>query len=167
MLDMANVYSQIHIHVVFAVKHRLSLIEERWEDELYKYITGIVQKRNHKLLAINGMTDHLHLCVGLNPSQSISDLVKEAKVASTNWINKNGFCYGKFEWQSGYGVFSYSKSQLSKVVNYINNQKIHHQKKSFVDEYLYFLKNSDKNYDPRVVFDDITVPPAESRTSKP
>ena len=120
---MANTYTQIHVHLVFAVQNRLSLIDESWADNLYKYITSIIQNNNHKVLAIGGMPDHLHLLIGLRPDESLSHLVQEIKRDSSLWINEKRYVNGKFSWQEGYGAFSYSKSQLLNVTNYILNQK--------------------------------------------
>lgn len=126
--NMANSYSQIHLQFVFAVKHREGLIHSSWKEELYKYITGIVQdkKYNHKLLAINGVADHIHLLVGFRPGQSISDFMQDVKGSSSKWINSRNFLRGRFEWQSGYGAFSYSKSDIKKLIQYIRNQEEHH-----------------------------------------
>ncbi|MCH5720523.1 IS200/IS605 family transposase [Niabella hibiscisoli] len=129
---MPNTYTQIHIHFVFVVKYRAGLIQPNWKDNLYKYITGIVQANNHKMIIINGVADHIHLLVGLRPAQSVSDLMQDVKGGSSKWINDNKLVPGKFEWQEGYGAFSYSKSQLPTVINYIQNQAVHHQKKHFM-----------------------------------
>ena len=137
---MANTYTQIHIQFVFAVKHRQSVISSKWENDLYKYITGIVKNNNHKMLCINGMPDHVHILVGFHTTQSISDFMREVKANSSKWINEQKLVSGKFEWQEGYGAFSYSKSQMPQVINYINNQKEHHQKQSFLEEYKSFLE---------------------------
>lgn len=112
---MPNTYTQIHIHFVFAVKYRDSVIQASWKDELYQYITGIVRNNKHKLLSINGMPDHVHILIGLRPSQSISDLLQDIKGSSSKWINEKKFIKTKFEWQEGYGAFSYSKSQIKAV----------------------------------------------------
>lgn len=152
---MANTYTQIHMQVVFAVSHREALIQPSWKDELYKYITGIVQNYNHKLLAINGMPDHLHLFFGMRPNQSLSDLMQKVKGDSSRWINEKRFTPRKFNWQEGYGAFSYSKSQVPVVIKYIANQEIHHRKKTFKEEYLGFLKAFDIEYDERYIFKDI------------
>jgi len=120
---MANTYTQIHIHFVFAVKFRESIISSSWKDELYKYITGIVQNNNHKLIIINGMPDHVHLLIGIRPNQTISDLIKDIKSNSSKWINEKKFLKHKFEWQEGYGAFSYSKSQICDVINILTNKK--------------------------------------------
>jgi REP element-mobilizing transposase RayT len=120
---MANTFTQIHIHTVFAVQNRISLISENWETRLYQYITGIIQNHEHKVLAINGMPDHVHIIFGMRPTQSLSELLQDVKGDSSRWINENKFTSGKFSWQEGYGAFSYSKSQLNAVIKYINNQK--------------------------------------------
>lgn len=149
---MANTYTQIHLQFVFAVKNRNALIKLEWESELYKYITGIVTRQEHKLLAINGMPDHLHLLVGMRPLQSVSDLLQDIKGDSSKWINQNKLTPYKFEWQEGYGAFSYGASQIDNVIEYIHQQKQHHSKKSFLDEYRDFLKLFKIDYDNRYVF---------------
>src|SRR5262245_28372782 len=119
---MANTYSQIHIQCVFAVKNRLSLIHPDWKIELYRYITGCIRNLNHKVLAINGMPDHIHFLIGHRPNQALSDLVQMVKSNSSKWINERNFVKGKFQWQEGFGAFSYSKSQCPTIINYINRQ---------------------------------------------
>lgn len=152
---MANTYTQIHLQFVFAVKNRHSLIKASWKQELYSYISGIIEKQGHKLLAINGMTDHIHIFIGMRPTQSISDLLQDIKRNSALWINQKGFVNGKFEWQEGYGAFSYSKSHVSSVINYIENQEEHHKKISFRDEYLEFLKKFEIEYNEKYIFDEV------------
>jgi len=152
---MANTYTQIHIHFVFAVKFRQAIISNDWKDELNKYIAGIIKSNNHKLLAINGVADHIHILVGIRPAQSISDLMKHIKQDSSKWINKNNFLKSHFEWQEGYGAFSYSKSQLNAVINYIQNQELHHQKKTFREEYIDFLDKFEIDYDERFIFKEL------------
>lgn len=137
---MAGTFSQIYIQLVFAVQGRHSLIQKSWEDELYKYITGIIQKKDQKLLAINGMPDHIHIMIGLRPSCCLSDLVMEIKKASNKFVNERKFCQYRFKWQDGYGAFSYSHSALDRVIAYVNNQKEHYKKKTFKQEYKEFLK---------------------------
>ncbi|QBZ98572.1 IS200/IS605 family transposase [Flavobacterium sangjuense] len=149
---MANTYNQIHIQFVFAVKHRNGLIHTTFKEELYKYIAGIIKFHNHKLLAINGMPDHLHILIGMRPTQSISDLMQDIKGSSSKWINQKKFLKVKFEWQEGYGAFSYSKSQVNIVVDYIKNQEQHHANKTFQEEYLEFLKIFEVEYDARYIF---------------
>ncbi|MBM2816765.1 MAG: transposase [Ignavibacteria bacterium] len=136
---MANTFTQIYLHVIFSVKLREHLIGNDWKDELYKYINGIIQNKNQKLLIINGMPDHLHLLIGLKPDKALSDLVRDIKNNSTNLINEKRFVQGKFSWQEGFGAFSYSHSQLDTVINYIKNQELHHKKKSFREEYIELL----------------------------
>src|SRR6266498_4316821 len=149
---MANTYTQIHIQAIFAVKKRTGLIQKEWRDELYKYITGIIQSYNHKLLAINGMPDHLHVFFGMRPIQSLSDLMQDIKGNSSKWVNEKKFIKDKFEWQEGYGAFSYSKSQASRVIAYVQNQEIHHRKITFLDEYCEFLKKFEVKYDEKYIF---------------
>jgi len=149
---MANTYTQIHIQAVFAVQNRACIINNSWKDELYKYITGIIKNNQHKPLAINGMPDHVHVLFGMRPSQSLSDLMQDIKGSSSKWINEKKFLKFKFSWQEGYGAFSYSKSHLPKVINYINNQEAHHKKKSFIEEYLDFLKAFNIDYNEQYIF---------------
>lgn len=136
---MPSTFSQIYIQVVFAVKGRASLIHSSWEDELFKYITGIVRNNEQKMLAINGMPDHIHFLIGMRPSCCLSDLVREIKKSSNEFIKEKKFSRSRFQWQEGYGAFSYSHSALNNVIAYIHNQKEHHAKQSFKDEYKDFL----------------------------
>lgn len=152
---MPNTYTQIHIHFVFAVKYRDGVIQSSWKDELYKYITGIVQNNKHKLLCINGMPDHVHILIGIRPSQSISDLLQDIKGSSSKWINEKRFIKTRFEWQEGYGAFSYSKSQIKTVIEYIENQELHHQKKTFREEYLDMLQKFEIDYDEKYIFHEL------------
>jgi putative transposase len=149
---MANTYTQIHIQGVFAVKKRTGLIRHEWTDELYKYITGIVQMHNHRLLAINGMPDHVHVFFGMRPTQSLSDLMQDIKGNSSKWINQKKFIKDKFEWQEGYGAFSYSKSQASRVIAYVQDQEVHHRKITFLEEYKRFLEKFEIEYNERYLF---------------
>lgn len=150
---MPNTYSQIYIQIVFAVKGRQNLIPEQSRTELQKYITGIVQKRDQKMLAIFCMPDHTHILVGLKPSILISDLVRDIKAGSSKFISDNNLVNGKFNWQEGFGAFSYSKSQIDTVIKYILNQEIHHKKRTFKEEYLNFLKKFEIKYDERYLFE--------------
>lgn len=149
---MPNTYTQIYIQTVFTVQNKTSLIGSKWKDELFKYITGIVQNNGHKLIAINGMPDHLHLFIGMKPNQSLSDLMQDVKGDSSKWIHQKGFVKGRFEWQAGFGAFSYSISQINTVVKYIDNQENHHKTKTFIEEYLEFLEKFDIPYDKRYIF---------------
>ncbi len=152
---MSNTYTQLYIHFVFAVKYRKAAILEEWEDRLQKYMTGIVQNNGHKLITINTMPDHLHMLVGLNPKQSISELMKLVKGDSSEFINKEGFTQRKFHWQDGYGAFSNSRSHIDGVVKYILNQKEHHAKKTFREEYLEMLRDYAVEYDEKYIFQDL------------
>ncbi len=152
---MPNTYTQIYIHCVFAVKYRVAVIQPAWEERLHKYVTGIVQNNGHKLLAINSVPDHMHLFVGLNPSQSISDMMRLAKGDSSEFVNREGFTPAKFYWQDGYGAFSNSRSQIDKVAKYIMGQKEHHRKKTFREEYISMLKDYEIDYDDKYIFHDL------------
>ncbi|SHN07149.1 IS200/IS605 family transposase [Mucilaginibacter sp. OK098] len=149
---MANTYTQIHIQCVMAVKYRNSLIQPHWKDQLQKYITGITQNYGHKMLAINNMPDHLHMFFGFRPNQSLSDLMRIVKSESTKWINDKQFTPAIFNWQEGYGAFSYSRSQVTKVTEYVLNQEEHHRKKTFLEEYQQFLEQFEVEYDERYIF---------------
>ncbi|MGH7596056.1 MAG: IS200/IS605 family transposase [bacterium] len=149
---MANTYTQIYIHVVFAVQGRQNLIPKEHKEELHKYITGIVQNKKQKLIAINSMPDHIHIFIGMKPSIALSDLVRDIKNNSSNFINEKKWIRGKFSWQEGFGAFSYGHSQIDVVVKYIQNQEEHHTKKTFKEEYLEMLKKFDVEYDERYLF---------------
>ncbi len=152
---MANTFSQIYLQFVFAVKQRENLIPRAHKEELHKYITGLVQNRKAKMLAIHCMPDHTHLFVGFKPTILISDFVKEVKVESNEFINNKNWIKGKFNWQEGYGVFSYSHSHIGNVINYVLNQEMHHQKKTFRQEYLELLKKFEIPFEEKYVFDFI------------
>ena len=149
---MANTYTQIHIQTIFTVQNRISIITKSFKDQLYKYITGIIQNNGHKVLAINGMPDHVHVFFGMRPNQSLSDLMQDIKGDSSKWINQKEYVPGKFTWQAGYGAFSYSKSQVITVIDYIKHQKEHHSRKTFTVEYLEFLEKFEVPYDERYIF---------------
>jgi putative transposase len=148
----SGTYTQIYIHLVFAVKNRESVLIPSIQEEVFKFIAGTINSMKHKSLAVNGMTDHIHCFLGLYPMQSISELVKEVKRSSTNLINQNKWLPGKFEWQTGFGGFSYSRSQIDSVIKYIVDQKIHHKKQTFKDEYFGFLKKFQVEYNPDFLF---------------
>ena len=149
---MANTYTQIYIQIVFAVKGRHSLIPANRKEELFKYITGIVKNRDQKLIAINGMSDHIHIFVGMKPNIALSDLVRDIKAGSSGFINENNWLRVKFHWQEGFGAFSYSQSDIDRVVRYIQNQEAHHRKKTFNEEYVNMLKEYSVQYDDRYLF---------------
>lgn len=152
---MANTYTQLYIQFVFAVQNRQSLIRQKWEEELYKYITGIIQNKSHKMIAINGMPDHLHLFIGFQPVDHMSELIKVVKGESTKWIKEQGFTNESFNWQAGYGAFSYSRSHIDRVYHYIQTQKEHHRKKTFREEYIKLLKKFDVDYDEQYIFKEV------------
>ena len=150
---MPGTFSQIYIQVIFAVKDRSSLIQPDWEEELYKYITGIVRNKEQKMLAINGMPDHIHFLIGMKPACCLSDLIREVKKSSNEFIKEKKFIKSKFQWQEGYGAFSYSHSNFGSVINYISKQKEHHKKKIFKEEYLEFLEKFEIEYKPEYLFE--------------
>ena len=150
---MANTFSQIYLQFVFAVKNRQSMIAKENKEELHKYITGLVQNRKSKMLAIHCMPDHIHLFVGYKPVIAIPDFIKEVKVESNEFINNKKWTKSKFSWQEGYGVFSYSQSHITSVVNYVLNQVEHHQKQTFKEEYRDFLDKFQIEYDEKYLFD--------------
>ncbi len=152
---MANTFTQIHIHAVFTVQNRECIISNQWKEELYKYISGTIQNHNHKLLTINGMPDHIHVLFGMRPTQSLSDLLQDIKGNSSKWINERKFVRGKFSWQEGYGAFSYSKSQLPQVIQYIESQQEHHKRKTFLEEYKELLQTFDVEYNEQYIFKSI------------
>ncbi|MBI2270118.1 MAG: IS200/IS605 family transposase [Bacteroidetes bacterium] len=150
---MANTYTQLYIHIIFAVKNRSTLIKKVWKEDLEKYIAGIVQNHRHKLLAIGTMPDHIHIFIGYNVNQLIPDLVENIKTSSNDWIRKNGLTKFKFEWQKGYGAFSHSRSQLDTVVRYVLSQEQHHKKNSFRSEYLELLRKYEIEFKEEYVFE--------------
>ena len=150
---MPGTFHQVYIQVVFAVKGRENLISNNWKTELNKYIAGIIKGKGHKSIIVNGMPDHIHAFVGLKPAISISDLVRDMKNNSSNFVNDRKFVKGKFSWQDGYGVFSYSHSHIQNVYNYILNQEKHHKKKTFREEYLEFLKKFEIGYNEKYLFE--------------
>ena len=152
---MANTYTQLYVQFVFAVRNRASLIDETFEQRLYQYMTGIIQNHQHKVIAINGMPDHIHIFAGIHPNQSISDIMKTVKGESSGWVNERGLVKGNFKWQEGFGAFSYSRSHIDNVYKYILNQKKHHRKRTFIQEYVEFLDKFGIEYDERYVFKEI------------
>ena len=148
----SGTYTQIYIQLVFAVKNREAVIQPNIQNEVFSFITGTINSMGHKALAVNGLADHVHILVGLHPKMAVSDLVKEVKRSSTNFINQKNWMPGKFQWQPGFGGFSYSRSQIDQVINYIRNQKIHHKKKTFKEEYLKFLEEYKVGFNPDFLF---------------
>jgi REP element-mobilizing transposase RayT len=150
---MAGTFSQIYIQIVFAVNGRTNLLQKPWREEVFKYMAGIINGKNQKPIIVNGVANHVHLFVGLKPSMSVSDLVRDIKNNSSNFINDQKFVRGKFSWQEGFGSFSYSHSQIEQVYQYILNQEEHHRKKTFKEEYLDFLKKFEVDYDEKYLFE--------------
>ncbi|KGO85675.1 transposase [Flavobacterium rivuli WB 3.3-2 = DSM 21788] len=152
---MADTYSQIYIHIVFAVKGRDNLIWKRWKEEVHKYIKGIITNEGQKLIEINSMPDHVHILIGLKPTVVLSNLVRDIKANSSKFINDQKWIAGKFEWQQGFGAFSCSHSQLTKVISYIKNQEEHHKTKTFREEYIEFLEAYNIDFKNEFIFDNV------------
>ncbi|KKO20614.1 MAG: IS200/IS605 family transposase [Candidatus Brocadia sp.] len=150
---MAGTFSQVYIQVVFTVKGWENLIGKEWKDELHRYIAGVIKGKEQKPIIVNGMPDHIHAFVGLRPAMAISDLVRDIKNNSSNFINENKLVKGKFSWQEGYGVFSYSHSHIQNVYDYILNQEEHHRTKTFREEYIDFLKKFEIEYNEKYLFE--------------
>lgn len=149
---MADTYTQLYVHYVIAVKGRENNIALAWEDRLYNYIIAIINNKGQRLIAINGIADHIHILAGIKPTMLIADLAREIKANSSKFINENKFVKGKFYWQEGYGAFTVSHSHVGVLSNYIANQKEHHKKNSFKDEYLSLLKKYDIEYNEAYIF---------------
>ena len=149
---MANTYYQIYLQTVFAVKHRQALINKEWSNELYSTIGTLINDTKCKTIIVNGVEDHVHCMIGLKPGISVSDLMKNIKAKSSKYINDKSLTKKRFEWQEGYGVFSYSHSHVYKVYDYIKNQEIHHQKTTFLEEYIYLLKMFNIDYNNEYIF---------------
>jgi REP element-mobilizing transposase RayT len=158
---MANTYTQIYIQVVFAVQGRQCLIQPDHKEEIYKYITGIVTNQGQKMLQVNGVADHVHLLIGMKPSIALSDLVRDIKAGSSKFINENRWIKGRFNWQEGFGAFSYGHSQLDKVIKYIRDQERHHQQNSFKNEYLALLRKFDIAFEDKYIFDFVEDEPLD------
>jgi len=150
---MAGTFSQIYIQVVFAVKGRENLLQKPWRDEVFKYMSGIIKEKSQKPIIVNGVEDHVHLFIGLKPSMCLSDLVRDVKNNTTNFINDKKLTKKKFFWQEGYGSFSYSHSHIDNVYKYILNQEEHHRKQTFKDEYLEYLEKLEIEHDDKYLFE--------------
>ena len=156
---MANTYTQLYTHIVFAVKYRANLISKDLKDNLYQYIAGIIKNKNQKLMIINGVSDHIHILIGLRPDCNLSDLVRDIKSNSSRWINENHLVVGKFEWQNGFGAFSVGYSSVNRVIDYIKNQENHHRKETFREEYIEFLNNYEIDFKAEYLPEDFGVAP--------
>jgi REP element-mobilizing transposase RayT len=152
---MANTYHQIYLQTVFAVKYRKAVIDPSWKNKLFAVIGNLINETNCKTIIVNGVEDHVHCFLGLKPVVSVSELMKTVKAKSSKFINDHTLTSARFEWQEGYGVFSYSQSQVDKVYKYIENQEAHHKKQTFRDEYLDFLKRFKVAYDEQYIFKDL------------
>lgn len=151
---MANTYTQLYFHIVFAVKGRNNFISNQWKDELYKYISGIIANKDQKLMIVNGMPNHVHLLIGTKPNCNLSDLIRDIKANSSKWINEKKFTNFHFEWQTGFGAFTVSQSGVPKAIEYIKNQEEHHRKKTFKEEYVEFLKAYQIDFKDEYLFDE-------------
>ncbi len=151
---MANTYTQLYVHIVFAVKGRENLIAPQWKEELFKYISGIITNKGQKLMVINGVPNHIHILVGFKPDVSLSDLVRDIKSNSSRYINEMKWVNGNFEWQRGFGAFTSGYSQLDHIANYIRNQEAHHKTKTFREEYVEILDQQEINYKPEYLFEE-------------
>ena len=152
---MSNTYSQVYVQCVFAVKHREAMINKEWKSNLLGVIGNLINETGCKTIIVNGVEDHVHCFLGLKPVLSISDLMKEVKAKSSKYINDHRLTKSRFEWQEGYGVFSYGHSQIDAVFQYISNQEVHHKKQTFKEEYIAFLEKFEVPYDERYVFVDL------------
>lgn len=158
---MPNTYTQLYVHVVFAVKGRANLVSNHWKEQLYKYITGIITHKNQKVLAINGMPDHLHVLIGLKPDCMLSDLIRDIKSNTSKWVNEKKWVPNKFEWQTGFGAFTVGQSQLETIMNYIIKQEEHHKTKTFRQEYMAFLDAYKIEFSQDYIFEEYSVAPTE------
>ncbi len=150
---MPNTYTQLYIQFVFCPKGRENSIRETFRDELEKVMCGIVSNHQCKTYAIYCNPDHTHIFVGMHPAISPAKLMEQVKSGSSNWLNEKKYIQGKFSWQNGYGAFSYSRSQIDRVVNYVLNQREHHKKQTFQKEYMILLTKFEISYDERYLFE--------------
>jgi REP element-mobilizing transposase RayT len=152
---MANTYHQVYIQVVFAVKYREAVIANEWKSKVFGVIGNLINETGCKTIIVNGVEDHVHCFLGLKPSVSISELMKTVKAKSSKYINDHNLTKSRFEWQEGYGAFSYSHSQIDAVYKYIVNQEEHHKKQTLKDEYLEFLDKFEVPFDEKYIFEDL------------
>src|SRR3954471_15401658 len=152
---MANTYHQIYLQTIFAVKYRKATIRKSWNKQLHAVIGSLINETGGKTIIVNGVQDHVHCFIGLKPAVSVAELIKAVKAKSSKYINDNKLTPERFEWQEGYGVFSYSQSHIDKVYKYIQNQEAHHQKQTFLEEYSEFLKKFKIEYDEQYIFKDL------------
>jgi putative transposase len=164
---MANTYSRLYVHVVFAVRGRYNLISKSWRSKLYKYITGIVKAKKQKLMIINGVENHVHILLGIQPDIRLSELVRDIKANSARWINEHRYAVPRFEWQEGFGAFSVNPADHKQLIRYIERQEEHHQKHTFKEEYMDFLKDHDIEFVPEYIFEDYGAAPTGLITDRP
>ena len=146
-------FTQMYVQLVFAVSQRESGLSKNIRPRVFEYVSGIVTGLKHKSIIVNGVSDHIHILIGLNPAVSVSDTVHDIKRGSSIFINENKLVLGRFSWQDGYGGFTYSRSQIENIFKYIENQESHHAKRSFRDEYMFILNKYEIEYDPRFLFE--------------
>jgi putative transposase len=152
---MPNTFTQIHIHAICAVKYRKAIIHSSWNERMHQYMTRVLQRNGHKMIAINSMPDHLHMLFGFRPMQALSELMRIVKSETSEWINKQKFTPAKFRWQEGYGAFSYARSQVPIVADYVSDQQLHHRKKTFLQEYEELLKVFEVDYNKQYIFNPL------------
>ncbi|MCA1752494.1 MAG: transposase [Flavobacteriales bacterium] len=150
---MANTYRSVLLQYVFAVKGRHNLLHKSWRDEVFRYMTGIIEAKGQKSIIVNGVSDHVHVLVGVKPPFEMDAFIRDVKNNSSKFINKKGWLPRKFSWQSGYGIFSYSQDQIHRLYEYILNQEAHHAKKSFKEEYIQLLKDFEIEYEEKYLFE--------------
>ena len=146
-------FTQIYVQLVFAVQNREATLTKEIRSRVFEYMSGIITNIKHKSIIVNGTSNHVHILLGLNPSLSVSDTVHDIKRSSSIFINKERLCHGKFSWQEGYGGFSYGRSQIADIYNYIKNQESHHHVKSFQQEYIEYLNENEMVFDRQFLFD--------------
>ena len=146
-------FTQIYVQLVFAVKNRETALRKGIRPLVFKYMSGILTNQKHKSIIINGLSNHVHILFGLNPSISVSETVHDVKRSSTLFINRERLCLGKFSWQEGYGAFSYGRSQISDIYNYIENQQEHHKQKTFQEEYVQYLIKREMEFDEQFLYE--------------
>jgi putative transposase len=154
-IDMANTYHQIYLQMVFAVKYRTAVLDKAWRNKVFGVIGNLINETNCKTIIVNGVEDHVHCFAGLRPVVSVSELMKTVKAKSSKYINDHNLTTKRFEWQEGYGVFSYRQRDVDQIYNYIKNQETHHQKQSFKDEYLELLKEFEVGFDEQYLFQQL------------
>jgi REP element-mobilizing transposase RayT len=152
-------FTQMYVQLVFAVWNRENVLNKNIRPRLFEYISGIVSSLGHKSIIVDGVSDHIHILFGLNPSKSVSDTVHDIKRSSSLFINTNKLVPGRFSWQEGYGGFTYSRSQIENVYKYIDRQEEHHKKKSFQEEYISILDKYEIDYDPKFLFEFYDLDP--------